>query len=84
VLAAVPAPPPSFTTSGTVETSTGSSHYVAKRIDRESFMILFAPAPSALIRALCRRLMLISGVLLGWLLLVAGGLSVRSRRVVNP
>ena len=47
-------------------------------------MILLAPAPSALIRALRRRLMLISGVLLGWLLLVAGGLSVRSRRVVNP
>jgi hypothetical protein len=42
-LATVPAPPPSFTTSGIVETMAGSSHYVAKRIDRDSFMVLLPP-----------------------------------------
>jgi len=79
-LATVPAPPPSFTTSGIVETMAGSSHYVAKRIDRDSFMVLLAPVSSAQIRALRRRSMVISGILLGWLLLVAGVLSVRSSR----
>ena len=79
-LGAVPAPPPSFTTSGIVQTDAGSSHYVAKRIDRESFMVLVAPVPSVRIAALRERLILISGVLVGWLLLVAGSLSVRSNR----
>ena len=39
--------------------------------------------PSARIGALRKRLMLISGVLVGWLLLVAGGLTVRSNRAEN-
>ena len=79
-LGPVPAPPPSFTTSGIVETGADSSHYVARRIDRESFIVLLAPVPSVRIAALRERLMLISGVLVGWLLLVVGSLSVRSNR----
>ena len=82
-LEAVPAPPPSFTTSGVVETGAGRSRYVARRIDRESFMVLFAPLPLARVGALRNRLILISGVLVGWLLLVAGGLAVRSNRSEN-
>ena len=76
-LAALPAPPPSFTTVGAVETGSGRSRYVARRIDRESFMVLLAPIPLARIGALRKRLMLISGMLVGWLLLVAGSLTVR-------
>ncbi len=79
-LAAVPAPPPSFTTSGVVETGAGRSRYVARRIDRESFMVLLAPIPLDRIGALRKRLMLISGMLVGWLLLVAGSVTVHWNR----
>ncbi|HIC54197.1 MAG TPA: hypothetical protein EYO97_10230, partial [Gemmatimonadetes bacterium] len=60
-LAAVPTPPPSLTVSGVVETEAGTSRYVARRLDRESFMILLAPIPRDRIRALRKQLMLISG-----------------------
>ncbi len=78
-LAAVPAPPPSLTASGVVEIASGTSRYVARRIDRESFVILLAPIPWDRIAALRRRLLQIGGGLLAWLLLVAGGVAVRSR-----
>ena len=78
-LAAVPTPPPSLTVSGVVETEAGTSRYVARRLDRESFMILLAPIPRDRIGALGKRLMLISGVLMGWLLLVGGSVAIRSR-----
>ncbi len=78
-LAAVPTPPPSLTVSGVVETEAGTSRYVARRLDRESFMILLAPIPRDRIGALRKRLMLISGVLMGWLLLVGGSVAIRSR-----
>jgi len=78
-LAAVPTPPPSLTVSGVVETEAGTSRYVARRLDRESFMILLAPIPRDRIRALRKQLMLISGVLMGWLLLVGGSVAIRSR-----
>ena len=51
-LAAVPTPPPSLTVSGVVETEAGTSRYVARRLDRESFMILLAPIPRDRIGAL--------------------------------
>ena len=78
-LAAVPTPPPSLTVSGVVETEAGTSRYVARRLDRESFMILLAPIPRDRIGALGKRLMLISGVLMGWLLFVGGSVAIRSR-----
>ncbi len=46
-------------------------------------MVLLAPIPLARIEALRKRFMLISGVLMGWLLLVAGSLTVRSNRTEN-
>ena len=42
-------------------------------------MILLAPIPRDRIGALGKRLMLISGVLMGWLLLVGGSVAIRSR-----
>ncbi len=42
-------------------------------------MILLAPIPRDRIRALRKQLMLISGVLMGWLLLVGGSVAIRSR-----
>jgi hypothetical protein len=78
-LAAVPTPPPSFTTFGAVELDAGTSRYVARRIDRESFIILLAPIPVDRIEALRKRFTLIIGVLVGWLLLVGGGMALRSR-----
>ncbi|MEE2898230.1 MAG: hypothetical protein VX815_07150 [Gemmatimonadota bacterium] len=79
-LEAVPAPPPSFTTSGVVETETGTSHYVARRLDRQSFSVVLAPVPLAQIGALRERLMMIGGGLMAWMIFVAVGVTLRSSR----
>lgn len=69
-LAALPAPPPSFTSAGTLTTSDGPSVYAALRLSTGGFVVASAPRPADRIRAFRRTLLLVAGVLGAWLLVV--------------
>jgi len=71
-VAALPDPPPSFTTSGLVETRAGLSQYVSRRLTPNSFVTILAPPPSdTLGRLRSRTNWLMIGLAL-WLALAAG------------
>ena len=70
-LAALPPPPPSFTSSGAVATGAGPALYVARRLAEGGFLVATAPRPDARLDAL-RRTLLLVGAALGVWLLVAG------------
>lgn len=68
-LAALPAPPPSFTSAGTLTTSEGPSLYVALRLPGGGFVVTTTRRPDDRIGAFRRTLLTIGGILGGWLLL---------------
>lgn len=72
-VAALPVPPPSFTSSGTVTTAEGPSAYVALRLDAGSFLVATAPLPEDRITELRRAVFLLGLVLAGWWMLAAAG-----------
>ncbi len=78
-LTGLPAPPPSFTTSGTVSTPDGPSMYVALRRERGSVIVATTPIPAARIARFRRACLEIGGALLTWLLLAGGLLAFRVR-----
>lgn len=79
-LATLPAPPPSFTSSGKVRTSEGPAVYAAWGMPGEAVMILTAPAPVERIRAFDVRAAAIGGALGVWLVLLGGIVIRRGRR----
>jgi len=78
----LPAPPPSFTTSGVVEISSGPHLYVARRVDRTGTVLVLAATPEEDIQGVRTRMIAIGVVLLTWLAIVSG--VVLARRVRRP
>lgn len=70
-LASLPAPPPSFTSAGTLATSEGPSLYVALRLPGRGLVVVSALTPDGRVRAFRRALLMVAGGLGAWLL-VAG------------
>jgi hypothetical protein len=79
-LAALPAPPPSFTSSGPVATPDGPSLYTAWGMGGDTVMVLTTPIPVARIRAFDERAGAIAAVLALWMLLVLGVITRRRRQ----
>ena len=72
-VAALPAPPPSFTSSGAVLTAHGPSAYVALRLDGETFLVATNLLPENRVAALRKGLFLLGLILAGWWTLAAAG-----------
>ncbi|HKJ03317.1 MAG TPA: hypothetical protein VJ997_12710 [Longimicrobiales bacterium] len=70
-LAGLPAPPPSFTSSGTVTTAEGPSLYAALRLPGDDVIVASARLPDARTQAFRRTLFMVAAALGAWLL-VAG------------
>jgi hypothetical protein len=78
-VAALPEPPPSFTTSGSVDTPVGLSQYVSRKLGTGAFITVLAPPPAEARATLRSRTnWLIAGLVL-WLTLAAGWLMRRPR-----
>lgn len=71
-LATLPAPPPSFTSAGRVDTPEGPSAYVGLRLREGGFTVVTTPYPTGARTGLRQRLGLVGGLLLLWMLGVAG------------
>ena len=69
-VAALPAPPPSFTSSGALTTSEGPSVYVALRLSGGAFVVASTRRPDERIRTFRRTLVTVAGVLGAWLLVM--------------
>lgn len=69
-LAALPAPPSSFSSSGSVVTAKGPSHYVALRLSGGALIVATTPRAHGRITALRRTLLLSGGLMAAWLLVV--------------
>lgn len=82
-VAALRAPPSSFTTSGRVPTPAGASAYVSLRVDGGGFLAATAPDPRARIDSFRARARAIAAALGGWLALVALAVALRERRRVS-
>lgn len=81
-VAALPAPPASFTSTGRVGTPEGPSTYVALRLPRGGHVVATAATDPELRGTYARRAVPLGWALAGWLLLL-GGISVRVRRPVS-
>jgi len=81
-VAGLPAPPPSFTTTGTVRTPEGAVTYVALRLPGGRVAVATAPPPTGMRKAFDRRARLLGVALAGWLLLL-GGVLWRRRPTVS-
>lgn len=79
-VAALPAPPPSFTSAGTVRTPEGVVPYVALRLPSGGFTVATAPPAGAVPGGYRRVSWILAGALAGWLLLLGAGLSLMGRR----
>jgi hypothetical protein len=80
---ALPAPPASFTSGGSVRTPAGPSSYLALRVDGQSFLVATVPEPHERLDRLGARLHAIGALLVGWLLLVGAATAIRARRPVS-
>lgn len=67
-LADVPAPPPSFTTSGMVALDGGPAVYVAGNLKSGGFLVVSAPFPRDIVNTFRRRTLLIAAGLALWIL----------------
>jgi len=80
-LAALPSPPPSFTTAGAVVTSEGPSVYVALRLPGGDVMVTSMRRADARTAAFRRRLAMIAAVLGAWLLAIGWIAGIGRQRV---
>jgi len=80
-VAALPAPPPSFTSTGRVHTPEGESTYVALRLPQGGFLVATAAPDPELGGAYRRRVLPLGWSLAAWLLLLGGFLARRRRPV---
>ena len=78
---ALPAPPPSFTSTGSVLTPEGEASYVALRLPEGGFIVAAAVPTEERMAAFRRVAARAAAALGGWLLLVAAVLGVRRPRV---
>lgn len=69
-LAALPAPPASFTSTGSVAMAEGPALYVARRLDRGGMAVATELLPAAMIDGFTYRAFLVGGGLAVWLMLV--------------
>lgn len=86
-VAELPAPPSSFTASGSVTTVEGPSTYVALRLDAGSFLVATALLPEGRVSELRGSLLLLGLLLAGWWMVAAAGawaLSLRGREGAAP
>lgn len=65
-VAALPVPPSSFTSSGSVRTAEGPSVYVARRLDDGALLVATAPLPEARVAGFRKTLFLLGLVLAAW------------------
>lgn len=79
-VAGIPAPPTSFTISGTVDTPEGPSFYVALRRRGGRVVVITTPLPGHDIQAFRRQALGFGGTLAGWLTMLGGLLLLVGRR----
>lgn len=80
-VARLPAPPPSFTSTGQVRTGEGLVSYVALRIPGSGFTVVTSPGPAELEERYDRQGTRLGLILAGWLLVVGLALTGRRRPV---